>query len=933
MNHNSSNFPVFEPYIFDAQFWPHAVAKMWRDAGADSTLLRQSLVVVPDASMYVPFQSAWRAHAHQLDVVCVMPRMMTLLDWAKSQGASDLDSARVERTLAWMSQLQHTPQLLEWLAGTHEADVFAVAAAMVQLSDELSLHFLAKDNISQGEKQLRAIVAQVYDAQAGILARQELEVLLQCWRADVSHNTPVVRYLATLAELTIRPQNPLVYVLRNRPWSAHESWFWHAYAQKAQVFVCDVQSVAALHDATSLQKAWPQAQTYIAPPSSLEASVASSSDIKIYSAPQLEDEAQAVVRQVLAWRDEGLKKIALVALDRTVSRRVWALLGRCAVRIRDDTGWLLSTARSATSWQQGFNLWLNEVDSTELRDWLAHPAVLSSWPDEDKQALLLDLKRLSAQSKHALKSWSDWQTAARLDAPSPEQSHVRHRTLALLAQAIHHQKQFAAAQTLSKWVDLTWAWATDFAMLDAWRVDAAGQVWLGLLESWRAVNSSAPLRFAVFLRVLESEVEQATFRPHDVSDEVLLLPLGSTRMRDFDAVWLMGADASNLPNASKPSGLLNVSARQQLGLPTYLEQHAQSLQDLMGIFARTPVVRASYCATKEGAPNALSTWLLQWLRSTKTELLPVSIPRYEVQPNVALRSRARVDAHMPSTISATDLATLAACPYQFYAKKILGLRASQDVSDEIQAAEKGNLWHHILAEFHKLRKNESSSATRDADVVCLTHCIEELLQPLCSVNPRYWVVREVFLGYVAAYVDWCWVRYAEGWRVETSEHWQVALHDGLQWQGKVDEINHRAHMDETTGAIKNEYAIIDYKSGAIDKYKKDIQAQRDIQLAFYLNLFDSTQRQNIVQAGYVGVSEPLDDIYKYPQAWLNPSQETHDGAELMAAGCELKQSVADSFAKMREGQPLLAMGELTACQWCDVRGLCRKGYTVMEAAK
>jgi hypothetical protein len=30
---------------------------------------------------------------------------------------------------------------------------------------------------------------------------------------------------------------------------------------------------------------------------------------------------------------------------------------------------------------------------------------------------------------------------------------------------------------------------------------------------------------------------------------------------------------------------------------------------------------------------------------------------------------------------------------------------------------------------------------------------------------------------------------------------------------------------------------------------------------------------------------------------------------------------------MHNGLPLMAMGELTACQYCQVRGLCRKGYT------
>jgi ATP-dependent helicase/nuclease subunit B len=884
--------------------------------------------------MYVPWAAAWAAHARKLNQVCVMPCMMTLLDWAKSQGASDLDAGRVERIIAWSTQLRNTPHLLEWLAGSDDVDVFAVAAAMVELSDELSLRFLAGEDLGSGEKSLRAVVDEVYEAQARFLARQELDVLLQCWRADVAQQTPVVRYLATLAELIKNPSVTQVSVVRNRTWSHHESWFWHSCARVFDVTIFDITQIRAqrTNDVVRIKQAWIAAHDRVVEPllegKSVESGV-------VYAAPHLEDEAQAIVQQVLAWRAAGLQKIALVALDRTVSRRVWALLHRRGVDIRDDTGWLLSTSRAASSWQQGFELWSGDVYAPQLLDWLSHPLVLANVTPECKNILVSHIKELAYGSKNVLCDWRGWLNIARQN----ECVDIEVQTLIIdmLQKALVYTRAFAATQSIIQWVDTVCSWATDFGMLSAWQDDPAGKVWLQLLESWRGVEDSTPLSMSAFVRIVQSEVEQATFRPHDVKDEVLLLPLGSTRMRDFDAVWLMGADAGNLPNTAVNSGLLNVSARQALGLPTYLDQQIQAQHDLIDLFARTPIVFASYCTTKEGAPNAPSTWLMQWLRAVKAEPTPVPLNVQTLQPQVVRRSQAAVADCVPTVISATDLAVLAACPYQFYTRKVLNLKSKGFVTDAVEAVDKGNLWHRIVVDFHERRAKQLESS-RDSDLAELNASIEKHLQRLCQSNARYWVVREVFLTYVESYVDWWRGRAQEGWRVAQSEEWMTQAIDAVQWQGKIDQIDVREYLDEGTGEIKAEYAVMDYKTGSVKKYQKDIIQQSDIQLAFYINLFDEKKRAGLIQAGYIGVTDEAIKPKKvkphlgdtsYPQAWLNASQYSHDAAALNTAAQMLQQQVMQNFKAMREGQPLVAMGELSACQYCAVRGLCRKGYTVI----
>ena len=946
--------------MFDADFWPDVVSKMWQSAAGDVGSLSTHLIVVPDASMYMPFQAAWAAHAQSLQSPCIMPRMMTLLDWAKSAGASDIDMQYTERVLNWMTQLRDAPQLAEWLGATEDVHLFAVARSLIDMSDELSMHLLAGRDIDDGEAALSAAVDHVFEMNAGVFARQELAVLLQCWRADVNVSSPILKYLQTLQQLIQRAPVPTVWLVRNKPWMQLEAWFWRAYAKAARVELLDIQVVRArvgLNQLEQMHHAWPEAARIVEPSMAIE-----TSRFDIRQAEHLEDEAQAIARQVVAWRQDPLiKKIALVALDRQVSRRVWALLARLGVTIRDDTGWLLATSRAASSWRTGLALWQGEVLAVELLEWVSHPMVLADWPTTHKHLLMRHMHAAALAQKPLARTWQAWlnliasqsvDAALQIEAEAL-QIDVRQAAIDLLGRALNTQAAWRRTFNLAQWAANIHQWAEQFGLLNAWQNDPAGQVWLRLLEKWRGASESASkvqLDLSTFMRIADSEVEATTFRPHDVTDDVLLLPLGSTRMRYFDAVWLMGADSTNLPNAKQDKGLLNMAVRIQLGLPTHLDQHVQTKIDLIDLLATTPHAVASYCTQKDGAPNAISTWLAQWLRAGHaTAAMPIELSPEIITPNVHMRSQVNIAQHVPIEISASELSQLTACPYQYYAHQVLHLASMELPSDEISAADKGNAWHKIIATFHKQRTRQREpydhlEAHNAQDAALLTQLIHTQLKPLCAQNARYWAVHELFLSYVDAYLAWWHDREADGWHVEHSEAWQpqayeIALKNEskpLLWKGKIDQIDGREHPDPVTGEIRYERAIIDYKTGKLTAYTTQIKNNDDVQLAFYVNLFDDNDRPQITQAGYVGVSdEPIKPLSKekphagnssYPQAWLNPSMSAPDNEPLQAAASELHARVDGLFQRMYAGEELQAMGELTACAWCEARGICRKGY-------
>lgn len=968
------------PEIFDETFWSRCVARMAEQTDKPSS--RDALIIVPDASMFTPYRLAWSAHAMSEGRAMVMPRMMTLLDWAKRCGAKDWDAGHLSRVLAWAGQLQATPNFARWLgadaANTSIAGVLGAAERLVAMSDELSLHVLAGRSLESGVEGIQAAVDEVYQLATNGWASDELSVLLQCWRLDVATLPPAVRFLNVLDEMQAQ-QNNSVYVVRNRPWSPFETWFYDAYSQQHHLEVFDVNAVrsrAAAGAAAAAQRAWAsvpdvcervRARTDESPTDAIEPVQHGA----LWSAPHAEDEAHAVVQQVLAWRAEGLKKIAIVALDRAVSRRVWAMLLHHGVAVRDDTGWLLSTARLASSWHDGLVLWQGELEAAALLSWLAHPSPLSDVLPAHKELLQRYVKEIALRQNQPLKTWRAWADALRHSSPSlalsaqahAEDCDVHGMATEFIACAQRAGDVLKKSHTLANWASVIEQWARDFGLWSAWQSDAsgdAGVVWLRLLADWQQVDDALMLDLTALLRVMAAEVERATYRAHDAEDEVLLLPLGSTRMRHFDAVWVLGADEAHLPAGLESVGLLNMSVRSKLGLPNATSTHAQTRHDFVDVLMSTPRVVGSYCETQNGQPNAPSAWWRQWLRAsgqdTAGQKQNLKLNWRTVDAQMASASAAVLGHGVPHQVTASDVNKIVACPYQYYAQRSLGVRSKELPSDEVSPADRGNLWHEVLASFHA-RRNDVGLPEQD-DTVLLIEVIEQKTEPLRRHNARYWVVRENFLSWVAAYVAWWHAREADGWRWQASELSVEVAHDSLHerlgaqglkltWRGKIDQLDARECIDAVTGEVYAERAVIDYKSnhsdGIKDKYLKPILKDEDVQLAFYVHLSsveNDTALGRITQAGYVGISDAVASAHKkeqthqgdntYPQAWLN-AHSNGDADAIEQAAQRLHMQIGETFERMQQGESLIALGELRACEYCDVRGLCRKGHT--RAAK
>lgn len=236
--------------------------------------------------------------------------------------------------------------------------------------------------------------------------------------------------------------------------------------------------------------------------------------------------------------------------------------------------------------------------------------------------------------------------------------------------------------------------------------------------------------------------------------------------------------------------------------------------------------------------------------------------------NVALSVRARELAHArlgfvwtgPTTWrgSATSLEDYAACPFRFFAARVLRIRPRPSIRDELDAAEQGSVRHEVMAEVMQALRREGLTPLEGGD---RTGHENQLAREVCEAVLDHWERFErtgpaplwlLHRDLVARDL----ARVLEGERRVAIEAWEpgefeigfgVIAADGsgaiegvplsipdrrgerrFELIGRVDRIDYRGDGREREGLI------IDYKSGRVgDRLRYDQLARTQLQLPLY----------------------------------------------------------------------------------------------------
>lgn len=233
--------------------------------------------------------------------------------------------------------------------------------------------------------------------------------------------------------------------------------------------------------------------------------------------------------------------------------------------------------------------------------------------------------------------------------------------------------------------------------------------------------------------------------------------------------WAIALSAHDFQQALGAGDVLLTRAKRDESAPTVASRFWLRLEALLGDSWPVDGELAATCATFDGSDQRAPA----------------------VRPAPAPSSDAR-----PKAISVTQVETLRADPYQFYAREILGLRKLEALGEEAGPAERGTIVHDLLERLCRQGSLYDEEQRAEAIAASLKVYSDHPLM-MALWKPRV----ERMLGWAAEQMKTLEDRQ---WRIAAVERSGQMTADGVTLKGKADVV-----FDTGTG-----YAIADYKTGA-----------------------------------------------------------------------------------------------------------------------
>ncbi len=619
---------------------------------------------------------------------------------------------------------------------------------------------------------------------------------------------------------------------------------------------------------------------------------------RLLLADDIETESMAAASEVLGALAAGTGRVALVALDRSLVRRVVALLLRAGIEVDDETGWKLSTTAAAGRVLARLRAAAPLAGGDDRLDWLKR------WPPAREREAAL--RALEAQWRHGRN--------ARL---APDEIEAAQALWADAQQTLTAWQQ-PRRRRLADWLDLLRQQLVADGETTVLGRSAAGQRLLQALQSgtssaaWASALHDTRDDLAGFTAWVESLCETLTVQSDPrPGSRVVLTPLARAVGRPFSHVVLAGADARRLGRDAGGPALLTDALAAQAGLET-ADQRQLRVRLALAQLLRVPALTILWRRLDGDAalsPAAAVEWLQDsWSQAGRPlTVQPVQLPVQAVAARPSARPQPVAASALPTALSASAVESLRQCPYRFFARSVLRLSELDEVDGPLRKRDYGDWLHATLDHFHRQRQPGQD------ELAALQQAADLAMQALALDPASLLAYRASLAQVLPAYRDWLLAHEAEGWR------W-MAGEDSLEarpadWAPQTL----RGRIDRVDAGPQGVRLVLDYKTGAAPALRRRVkQPLEDTQLPFYVALLQAQGDGSEIRAAYLALDEAE-----------GPRLLPHDGVQASAA--VLLHAVGGELQRLRDGASMPALGEGSTCDTCEARGLCRRDQWPAQA--
>lgn len=914
--------------------------------------------------------------------IAFLPQVISFTDWLEAApGAWTFPKKQsdLERWLGVYATLRKHKELQMWFKAESETGAWGLAQAIVEACDTLSKAIcpqLQKEiqiliegdgkqrgNIgefwsNQAQTLIDAAVAKVYSGMARKVVDQETKVLLAFWRYTASVSDPVFRNQFAIAahlEAAKKSQQarPLIWVETADPTPIDQGLIENLLAEYAQYSSVveakmdwrnvglwaeaiggdDAQEVALANVQRSQSKHW-----------------------RLIAAKRFEELAWAAAKTIEQHLIDGKTKLALVAQDRLVARRARALLARLgpALSIRDETGWKLSTTRAAAA----FNSWLELIKAPKdgpsaktLLEFLQNPFLdLGKILNKDSQTcigLIAELEDILLASK-AESGWKTFYLAIEgaQDNAAKTASAIPSAALLELLQFFRerHHDWLRLKVDCSKALKQLEVNLQETGMAQSLEKDSAGKQLLEVLRVFdlsKTQYQDMPIRLSEWLSLLKTVIEGSSYQEAGKESQATLsiLPLSSTRLRDFEAVVVVGCDEQELPAYSEPPLFFSDALNQLLKTSTIAMQFVQQARDLSQLLVSCGNVDLLWQSkSSNGEPLRPSAWIQRLQNQIDWPAVPTQLKKrpFEAAPMDMSIAHFEEALPMPITMSPSAYKALRDCPYRYYVRSLLGLRKHKGFDEGFDASLAGQTLHKLLKRFYQaLKTQEHTNPAIKADIEQRRAWMEQSLNThseqefasLVEGDARVLGTLRDWQKQIPSFVDWQLQRELSGWQYfdgELKVGFELPFKDSdgnlkfIRIEGFADRFDVQANDNKIA-------SVLDYKNQRFEKVK--LRAEHildDPQLLIYARAANEEQENHkltghqVQQAEWVALKA---DLSKGDEKALR-GQAVVDMPMMMQ---QFDEQITEDVEQLWAKKPMQAFAPEGVCQYCEARGICRKG--------
>jgi len=305
------------------------------------------------------------------------------------------------------------------------------------------------------------------------------------------------------------------------------------------------------------------------------------------------------------------------------------------------------------------------------------------------------------------------------------------------------------------------------------------------LRELEGTAAEQKLNFDDLLACVLASLSDEAIRPESDREAIEILGWLELQLDTAPVLFITGFNEGFIPRSVESDPFLPNTLRKRLGLLDNDRRYARDVYALSAILHSRPHVFISASRTGARGDPILPGRLLYacsdeqlvkrvfsfFCDSDRHELLQTAdgqrINEYPLPP------RPQPGKKTKDTISATTLRDYIRCPYRFYLKHILGLRALDDTQQELDGAAFGSLAHRVLGHFGKSECRDSLD--EDEIFTFLNSKLKNLAlrefgkNPLPAVSVQLKQLENRLSAFADKQVEWR----QQGWSIKHVEHFRT----------------------------------------------------------------------------------------------------------------------------------------------------------------